>query len=164
MSIYAKLLKFQELINAIKKDGKNPHFKSTYATLPQILSEVKPVLSQLGLVLTQPCIDGHVLTIITDSETQENIKSSIELPDNVTPQQMCGAITYYRRYTLAGLMALEIEDDDGNEASQKPWLNIGTPEFDKAVEYLKEGNSITKIESKYGLSKKVRESLIAQSI
>ena len=54
-----KLLEFQKKINAIKKDGKNPHFKSSYATLPQILSEVKPILSDLGLVLLQP-IKGHL--------------------------------------------------------------------------------------------------------
>ena len=46
-TINSKLLAFQTKVNAIKKDGKNPHFKSSYATLNQILSDVKPLLQNL---------------------------------------------------------------------------------------------------------------------
>ena len=49
-----KLLEFQKKIQVIKKDAKNPHFKNTYATLANVLSEVKPILSEVGLLITQP--------------------------------------------------------------------------------------------------------------
>lgn len=124
-TIHTKLLKFQSSIEAIKKDGKNSFFKkpngkeSTYATLPNILSEVKPILSELKLVITQPIINGEVLTIITDAETGEKAESGILIPNGLNAQQIGSAITYFRRYTLSSLLSLEIdEDDDGNKASQ----------------------------------------------
>lgn len=111
-----KLLEFQKKVNSIKKDKTNPHFKSTYATLTQILSEVKPILSECGLLITQPIRDHKVGTVISDDK---NIiaESYIDLPTNLTPQQLGSAITYFRRYTLASLLALEIDDDDANVAS-----------------------------------------------
>jgi hypothetical protein len=114
-----KLLEFQKKVNSIKKDGKNPHFKSTYATLTQILSEVKPVLSECGLLVTQPIKDNRVSTIISDDKGVL-AESYIDLPTNLTPQQLGSAITYFRRYTLASLLALEIADDDSNIATIQP--------------------------------------------
>lgn len=123
--LYAKLLLFQQQIHGIKKDAKNPHFKSNYASLPQILSEVKPLLSELGLILLQPIADGKVETTIIDSETGDKITSDFILPSNGTPQQIGSAITYYRRYLLAGMLSLEIEDDDANTASKPAQQTAG---------------------------------------
>lgn len=124
-TIYKKLLSFQSKVEKIKKDGKNTFFKnakgeaSKYATLPNILEEVKPILTELKLVLTQPITNGEVLTVITDSESGDQIQSSVLLPNNLNAQQIGSAITYFRRYTLSSLLSLEIdEDDDGNKASK----------------------------------------------
>lgn len=165
-AISKKLLEFQKNINAIKKDGKNPHFKSNYATLPQILCEVKPILSDIGLVLLQPIKGKDVLTQIIDSESGECMEGSITLQDGLNPQQTGSAITYYRRYLLAGMLSLEIEDDDGNDASKthKPMLNIGTDIYKHAVQFLKDGHKIEAIEAKYKMSKETREQLISDSI
>lgn len=156
-----KLLEFQKKIQAIKKDGKNPHFKSSYATLPQILSEVKPILSELGLTLLQPILANSVHSVIYEGD-KPIAESSIKLPEGLNPQQMGSAITYFRRYTLASLLALEIEDDDGNAASQKPTLKQGTHEFGEAVKYLstKPGANIIKIEEKYHVSPEVKQALL----
>lgn len=113
-----KLLEFQKKVNAIKKDGKNPHFKSSYATLTQIISEVKPVLSECGVLLIQPIKDNKVGTVLSDDK-EILAESWIDLPTGLNPQQLGSAITYFRRYTLASLLALEIEDDDANLASGK---------------------------------------------
>lgn len=157
-AISKKLLEFQKRITAIKKDGKNPHFKSSYATLPNILSEVKPLLSELGLVVNQPILNGNVCTQITDPESGESVSGEISLPTNLNPQQLGSAITYYRRYLLAGILALEIEDDDGNEASiptpkQKPVLT--SDQFAKFFEILKGGDDTIyeKTEAKYQFTK-----------
>ena len=117
--IITKLLEFQKEIQAIKKDAKNPHFKNTYASLNQILSEVKPLLSKHGLFLSQPVLGGNVMSIISDDVCGQ-IESSIPLPTNLTPQQLGSAITYFRRYTISGLLSLETEDDDGQHASVPP--------------------------------------------
>jgi hypothetical protein len=155
----AKMLMFQKNIGVIKKDGKNPHFKSTYATLPQILSEVKPILTELGLVLLQPIEGSTAKTIIIDSETGEEIVASMELPTNLNAQQMGSCITYYRRYLLAGLLSLEIEDDDANMASVK----VNTkPKFTEAsFEAAKKANAtIEQIKSKYELSSEMEAKYI----
>ena len=123
-TIYTQLLDFQKKIQVIKKDSKNPHFKNTYASLTQILSEVKPVLSEFGIVLTQPILNGNVCTIL--SYGIELIESSIPLPVGLQPQPLGSAITYFRRYTLSSLLALEIDDDDATMATKQPTKEIST--------------------------------------
>ena len=167
-----QLLDFQRKVGAIKKDGKNPHFKSTYATLTQILSEVKPLLSECGLVLTQPIENNAVVSRIVSDKGELIGESGLTLPDGLNAQQVGSCITYYRRYTLASLLALEIDDDDANLASQpkpapaddRPWLNKDTDKYKDAVIYLQSGGKIDSIEKKYRLSKQVRESLLTESI
>lgn len=151
-TIASKLLEFQNSIEVIKKDGKNEFFKkpngkaSTYATLPNILSEVKPILNSLKIVVTQPIKDGQVFTVLTDTESGESIESGMQLGLNLNAQQAGSAITYFRRYTLCALLALEIdEDDDGNAAStptptqnEKPWLT--DKQFEAMKKSIAEGN------------------------
>jgi hypothetical protein len=156
-----KLLEFQKRIQAIKKDGKNPHFKNTYATLPQILSEVKPILSELGLTLMQPLTDNKVFSCIYEGE-KILISSCLDIPSGLSPQQIGSAITYFRRYTLSSLLALEIEDDDGNAASNntpKRALNLKTDVYTQAVDFIKGGGSIDAITAKYYLSSEVETQL-----
>lgn len=114
-NLQTQLLEFQKEISVIKKDSKNPHFKNTYASLTQILSEVKPVLNKVGVLITQPITDGKVGTVL--SFGADTLVSLIDLPINLTPQQLGSAITYYRRYTLASLLALEIDDDDAQSTN-----------------------------------------------
>ena len=116
----SRLLQFQTQIGIIKKDSKNPHFKNTYASLEQILSEVKPILTECGLILLQPINDKGVCTVITMENGTETdfVESYIPLPTNLAPQPLGSAITYYRRYTLSSLLALEIDDDDAQSASK----------------------------------------------
>lgn len=166
-AILEKIMQFQKEIGTISKDGKNPHFKSSYATLPNILSEVKPVLTKLGLILQQPIRENKVYTEIIDPVSGQFIESWAVLPEGLNPQQMGSATTYYRRYLLAGLLSLEIEDDDGNASSPsdtRQWLNEGSEEFKKAVKYLQSGNKIEDIEKKYRISAKTREKLLTQAI
>lgn len=180
-SIAHKILEFQNNVESIKKDGKNSFFKkpngkeSTYATLPNILSEVKPILNALKLILTQPIINGEVYSVVTCSETGEKIESGIPLPSGLNAQQAGSAITYFRRYTLCSLLALEIdEDDDGNEASKpetdsREWLNKYTDKsktelsenWAKVTEALRSGKfAIADVEKKYKLSKDIKAELI----
>lgn len=123
-TINTKLLEFQKRIGIIKKDSKNPHFKNTYASLTQILSEVKPLLTECGLILIQPISLEGVGTTIIDFETGEKIETVISLPTNLSPQQLGSAITYFRRYTLASLLSLEIDDDDAQSTVIKPQTNF----------------------------------------
>ena len=144
-----KLLEFQKQISVIKKDAKNPHFKNTYATLKQVLSEVKPILNEVGLLITQPIDERGIGTVITDGK--DSISSFIPIPVGLAPQPLGGAISYFRRYTICSLLALEIDDDDAHmTTTSKP---IATKEnIDKA----KQGNfTIQQIKQHYTVTKEM---------
>ena len=120
MSIYKKLLEVQKEVGAISKDSKNPFFKSKYFDINQLIEHVQPVLSKYGLVLLQPIQDNNVISRLLDAETSEFIDSSLELPNLTKPQDLGSCITYYRRYTLASLLGLQADDNDGNGLKAKP--------------------------------------------
>jgi hypothetical protein len=146
-TINTKLLEFQKRIGIIKKDSKNPHFKNTYASLTQILSEVKPLLTECGLILIQPISLEGVGTTIIDFETGEKIETVISLPTNLTPQQLGSAITYFRRYTLASLLSLEIDDDDAQSTVIKQPNLLEQVEIAKAK--IITATSLKDLETKY---------------
>jgi hypothetical protein len=121
--IYQKLLEVQKEIAPIKKTEKNPFFGSLYFDVNGILAALKPILNKQGLVLTQgiSIVDGKnvLATAVIDPDDEKHVMhSSILLPENLDPQKMGSAITYYRRYALQSLFALEAADDDANIASQ----------------------------------------------
>ena len=123
-NIYAKLLLVQQEIEPIKKTEDNPYYKSKYVDINGILAVLKPILNKHGLVLTQAFrtsigADGknRLETAITDAESGEQLDSYVNLPDTTDPQKFGSAVTYYRRYALQSLFALEAEDDDGNIAT-----------------------------------------------
>jgi hypothetical protein len=125
-NIYAKLLKLNQALSPIKKDQDNPFYHSKYADINKIIGEVRPKLTELGLVVLQPLTslpDGKtaIKTIIIDTESgetfgEDNLYPLIEMAD---PQKEGAVITYFRRYALLSALMLETEDDDCNSASGK---------------------------------------------
>ena len=119
--IYKKLLKIQKEVGAIKKDAKNPFFKSNYFDINSLLAVVKPLLNENGLLLIQGLShegDNLLLdTQIVDVESGGIMSSVAILPDAGDAQKQGSAITYFRRYALVSLLALEAEDDDANSVS-----------------------------------------------
>lgn len=123
--IYSKIAEIQKEIGKLSKDTKGYNYQ--YFDINQLLEKLQPLLEKHNLVLLQP-IDGKALvTHIIDLETEERITSEIWLPENVKPQDMGSAITYYRRYSLVSLLALQAEDDDAAKVSKKPKKQDGKP-------------------------------------
>ena len=122
-SIYKKLLEVQKEVAPIKKTEANPFFHSLYFDVNGILAALKPILNKHGLLLTQGIEannDKNVLeTVVTSVDDGSSVSSHVLLPENLDPQKMGSAITYYRRYALQSLFALEAVDDDGNSSSQQ---------------------------------------------
>lgn len=154
------LSKAQGEIENASKNSTNPHFKSKYADLAEILNTARPVLSKHGLSITQmPSYDaGHVSveTLLMHGSGQW-VSSTVSAP--VTKQDAQGvgsAITYCRRYALAAVCGLAQEDDDGNAAvgggSKKPAAKLVG---DKEVEQLRQAVTVAGIEES-DLCKKVR--------
>jgi hypothetical protein len=153
--LLASLSKAKQEMKPIVKGSTNPFFKSKYFDINAILLQIEPILHKNKLVLVQPIKDNIVSSKIYHVDTWQVIESSMTLPDLHDPQKMGSAITYYRRYTLQSLLALQADDDDGNAASQnvnKPVLKNGTTEWDQAKEYISTGGSMSAIKKKYVVS------------
>lgn len=122
--LYQKLLLIQKELGAIKKEEDNPFFKSKYFDINALAEHVKPLLSAHGLILLQPLtqIDGKtaLATILAEVESGESMEYTVLLPENLDPQKMGSAITYFRRYAVQSLLFLQAEDDDGNKAVPAP--------------------------------------------
>lgn len=136
--MYKKLLEIQKEIGAIKKDATNPFYKSKYFDINSLLEQVKPILNKHGVILMQGL--SHIdekLALTTSLVDSDNVEDSINytcpLPDMPDPQKAGSAITYFRRYALQSLLALEAEDDDGNYAS-KPTIKEKAKEAVKVAE------------------------------
>jgi hypothetical protein len=122
--ISAALSKAQNELENADKNAANPHFRSKYADLAEILNTVRPTLSKHGLAVSQhPAFaEGmvHVTTLLSHTSGQW-MQSCVSSPIGKADSQGVGsAITYLRRYSLAAVAGVAQEDDDGNAASAKP--------------------------------------------
>jgi len=123
-AISKALLQAQIEVDRVVKNAKNPHFKSTYADITAVIDAVKPALNNNGITFLQlPCPSENDEIRITTRllhESGEWIDSTITIPLSKKDAQGYGSgITYARRYSLAAIMGLPQEDDDGNNASGK---------------------------------------------
>lgn len=141
--IYKKIQQIKTELDPISKDITNEFYKSSYFDINKLISSVENLFIEHNLLLLQPIIEGKVVTKIIDYENDQEITSSIELPEESNPQKIGSAITYYRRYSLQSLLGLQAADDDGNNASNngdsvevddKQWLNVGSKEWDNAIQ------------------------------
>ena len=134
-TFYQNLFAAKKEIGKISKDSTNPFFKSKYFDINSLLEHVEPILHKHGLFILQPIEAWFVCSQIVE-ENGFLTNSCIELPDIKDPQKLGSAITYYRRYTLQSLLALQAEDDDANGATKqvkqeaKPTLKVNRPNSD----------------------------------
>lgn len=116
-------VKAQASCNGAKKSSNNPHFKSKYADLGAVWDACQSALESNKLSVLQglgEVIDGKMqieTMLLHDSGQWIKSLASIPLP-KADPQGYGSASTYARRYTLAALMGIVQEDDDGNAASK----------------------------------------------
>lgn len=166
------LILFHVKCEGIKKDAKNPFFKSTYASLPKIIEAITEPLAESGLALTMFPIEENSLYCLLMHTSGQWIEATYTMkPVKDTPQDKGSCITYARRYCISSILNLQIDDimsdDDGNKASGKVevktpikddgkvWLNKNTPEFEKAIAYVQGGGLVSKIKEKYKLNKEI---------
>ena len=116
MSITKKLLDFQKMEVKIEKDAQNPHFRSKYSSLNEVLGKVKKPLADMGVLIVQSPEQEGVRTTLTDKEDDTHLESFVPYVNASDMQKLGGAISYARRYSLIALLGLEDEDDDGESA------------------------------------------------
>ena len=105
----------------VTKTGKKIKFK--YASLPEILKTVRPVLSKHGIALLQePKTVENVVQITTTliHKSGEWVRFEPLVMKAASPyaQEIGSAITYGRRYNISSVLGLGAEDDDDGNAAQ----------------------------------------------
>ncbi len=145
------LSKFQDEGIAAVKEGNNPYFKSTYATLEDVIAAANHGAKH-GLAFTQ-CIHTekdivesnvvhtmYVITKVMHTSGEEITSKYIIIPKKNAmddSQALGSAITYAKRYSLQAIYGLPSEDDDGNANTHNPKIikknNDKVKEFEKMM-------------------------------
>lgn len=116
----AALAKAQGVMGGAKKDSTNPHLKSKYADLASVWEACRGPLSANDLAIVQfPEASGATVTVRTMllHSSGEYLETSISATGkDSTPQTIGSVITYLRRYSLAAMVGIAPEDDDGQSA------------------------------------------------
>jgi hypothetical protein len=111
------LVQAQASMGPAIKDSKNPHYRSSYASLSAVIGAVIPALNEQGVAVMQL----PQLTTILMHTSGQMLSSTVATPmgKKQDAQAVGSAITYLRRYALQSIMGLPVEDDDGNAASRR---------------------------------------------
>jgi hypothetical protein len=121
--IATALAKAQAAMHGATKDGKNPAFKSSYASLSSVIEAARGPLTENGICFIQApgaMEDGGIAVTTTLMHSSgEWIASRVVMPvkDRNNPQAVGSAITYSARYSLMAMLGLPPVDDDGTAAS-----------------------------------------------
>lgn len=128
----AALAKAQGEMSNASKDTANPFFKSKYADLASVINAIKEPLSKNGLSYTQLFFEnenGMYMTTMLMHSSGQSIKSVYPIrPLKNDPQGIGSAASYARRYSLAAIVGLTQEDDDGNHASKPQSPSYSAPQ------------------------------------
>ena len=110
-----------EIENA-SKNASNPHFRSRYADLAEVLNTARPVLAKHGLSVAQfPSLEDGIVSLetIMMHASGEWISGIASAPiAKLDAQGVGSATTYLRRYSLAAMVGIAQEDEDANVAAR----------------------------------------------
>lgn len=159
------LLKFHRSELRISKDRTVPvggNRTRSYTTLDEILSKIKPVLNDCGLVLHQYLAGGEVVTMLTH-ESGQFIASKVAfvpMTGNNTNnlQNAGGGLTYLKRYCISALLCINAEDDDdGASSTGSVLIPLKDSQIASIKKAINEGYSIDQIKQKYSITPKQLE-------
>ena len=183
-------LNLNQKLSLIQKEFKankskfNSFGKYNFRSAEDILEALKPFNEkyEVSFIITEELIgydsQNPILlskaTILDNNGVNELFATSIVGVDlqqkgMQVPQQFGSASSYGKKYALGNLLLIDDTQDadatnnHGKEVKveeELKWLNKNTPEFNKAIEYLKNGGNIATIENKYKLAKAVKDELL----
>ena len=120
--LFAAIAAAQVEVENATKSAVNPHFKSRYADLAEVLNTVRPVFAHHGLAIIQAVSSaGQEITVTTTigHKTGGFVTSSLTaIAPSLKVQDLGSITTYLRRYSIAAMTLISQADDDGNAASQ----------------------------------------------
>ena len=118
----------RDLINARKKikfakrDGQNPFYNSTYATLESVVNAITPILEEHNITYTQCPVHSNdnclhmEIKLYHDTGHVEHFPISSIPVGKLDAHGYGAAMTYLRRFQLGAVMGIAFEDDDGNSS------------------------------------------------
>jgi len=153
----------EDILEALKPF--NDKYGVSFTINESLICENPPVLKSFATIYDNNGINEITAVAIVGVDLQQKGMQ--------VPQQFGSASSYGKKYALGNLLLIDDTQDadatnthgrDGaknatTEDDQK-WLNVNTPEFTKAIEYLKSGGTIEVIEKKYKLAAKTKQELL----
>lgn len=126
--LVAALASVQASMRAAGKNTTNPHLGSKYADLKSVVFAFQPELGQAGLAIIQTCEHDNDATFVATTLGHKSgqwirgrLKVETSLAKGLNLAQSQGlAITYARRYSMAAIVAVVTEDNDGHGAGDPP--------------------------------------------
>lgn len=154
--LFTDLAAAQGEIENASKNAANPHFKSKYADLAEVLNTIRPVFAQHGLSLIQsPAYDGSlasVTTVLAHKSGGYLTGTASCVPAKSDAQGIGSATTYLRRYGAAAVAGIAQEDDDGQAAAhdKKPAAisdadQAKAADFKAAIEQASDDGELTRV-------------------
>jgi|MDTB01.3.fsa_nt_gb hypothetical protein len=135
-TIEEALIAFHKTKPTAVKSGSNPHFRSKYATLEEVIATAETA-AEFGLTFTQ-LIDFEIVPleprsivefvktiVMHESGDRITARTLIKAKDQSNPQQMGSGITYAKRYGLQSAFGIPSEDDDANSAATGEVVSYG---------------------------------------
>ena len=124
-NIQTALASAQMEMRPVVKGATNPHFKSKYADLSDVVSVALPALNSNGIALFHQIVrlenEQYMRTILAHGESATDVTCDVPLivaGNNM--QAFQSATTYAKRIGVESLTGSAPEDDDGNAAASNP--------------------------------------------
>ena len=180
-------LTLNQKLSLIQKEFKankskfNSFGKYNFRSAEDILEALKPYNEkyQVNFTITESIVESQFLqfpmlrSVASINDDLDTITASaivgvdLEQKGMQMPQKFGSASSYAKKYALGNLLLIDdSQDADASNKHEKnvsneelKWLNKNTPEFKKALEYVKGGGSVSAIESKYKMTKEVKDEL-----
>jgi hypothetical protein len=153
----------EDILEALKPF--NEKYEVSFIITEELICFENPVLKSKAIILDNNGVNQISATAIVGVDLQQKGMQ--------VPQQFGSASSYGKKYALGNLLLIDdTQDADATNKHDKgekldfpkledlKWLNKNTPEFNKAIEYLKNGGNIATIESKYKMTKAVKDELL----
>ena len=166
MTIHEKLSKIQQEFKA-KKSRFNSFGKYNFRSADDILEALKPFNEKYNVYfkvdetdLGDGVMESVAVAVDAEGGMEITAKAIVGVDFNQkgmqVPQQFGSASRYGKKYALGNLLLIDdTADADAtntggrDQKKEKPVLKSGTDAFDKAIQYIKSGGSITAINAKY---------------
>jgi hypothetical protein len=168
-NIYMALAAAQANMGQVFKGATNPHFKSKYANLADVMQVATPALNAEGVAPWHSVVNeegtSYMRTTLSHGATDTHINCDVPLLVSKNDMQgMKSATTYAKRIGIESLTGIAPEDDDGNAAAKAVHVPKKQPISDerlvKAIERINGGEyTLAKLVGMFELTDKQVEKL-----